>query len=655
MEGLMALFAAWSVKKGSEIKAPKEAWVVLFLLSMMAEMAISIVIYLYFPGALFENVLINMFAMMVIAFAFCILYVFDEPKTLDETTAGNVRVRSLIIALILVMVLLSEVLMAWTFALIGGTASTAGGVQGIFSTITNSSSSYLFIFMNSAEMAITLFFISKRMPKAFSWLIASQVIIMVLSPTAIVNSVWAGLSLAVGSGIMTFLFIYIFKFLHKNQTLSKGILNYLLFLMLAYALMMAGQFIWLLNGDASVFVLSIIVEMAVYFAIVLDEKKLISSKSVSWQAKPYWVFGFLGLLFVAEFFMGGVLDIQVYGVGFFNGMMFASTAGSFVNALSAGFFNFIMFFTSITMSPWYLIMMGIEMGALVAFKIKYTRELETKVRLLLLILAYGAYSVFLPLFLIPSGLLRQTPWIGWAMGIGSSGAIASTVVMALLGTFLISGILSFLFGSRQLCSVMCMAPLMYQGTTIDAMNSFSENSKLACRLHTNKISSAYKVVVSAVWISLLAAALLSYLTSVGILGVSVFGIDPAYFLFMFYFGFLWYVIWMMIPFVGTYGCASTGMCGWGAFNQLISRAGLFRLRVKDKALCSSCTTKDCSKVCPLGLTGQPAAFVAKGEFRNYKCVGDGNCVSACPHRNISFYDVRHWLRERFRNLDNGKR
>jgi polyferredoxin len=507
----------------------------------------------------------------------------------------------------------------------------------------------------SAEMGITLFVIRRRLPKTLVWIAASQTIIMILSPTAIGSSLWTSISLVAGSAVMVFLFIYVFEFLYKNRTVSSGILNYLLFLMLAYALMMAGQFIWLLNGDASVFVLSIIVEMAVYFAIVLDEKKLISSKSVSWQAKPYWVFGFLGLLFVAEFFMGGVLDIQVYGAGFFNGMMFASTAGSFVNALSAGFFNFIMFFTSITMSPWYLIMMGIEMGALVAFKIKYTRELETKVRLLLLILAYGAYSVFLPLFLIPSGLLRQTPWLGWAMGIGSSGAIASTVVMALLGTFLISGILSFLFGSRQLCSVMCMAPLMYQGTTIDAMNSFSENSKLACRLHTNKISSAYKVVVSAVWISLLAAALLSYLTSVGILGVSVFGIDPAYFLFMFYFGFLWYVIWLMIPFVGTYGCASTGMCGWGAFNQLISRAGLFRLRVKDKALCSSCTTKDCSKVCPLGLTGQPAAFVAKGEFRNYKCIGDGNCVSACPHRNISFYDVRHWLRERFRNLDNGKR
>src|SRR5208337_1118048 len=313
-------------------------WVVLFLLSMMAEMAISIVIYFYFPTAIFEIILLNMFLMMVIAFAFGILYAFEEPKTLDETISGNVRVRSLIIALILVLVLLSEVFMAWTFALIGGTGSTAGGLQGIFTTITNSSSSYLFIFMNSAEMAITLFFISKRLPKAFSWLVGSQVIIMVLSPTAIINSVWASISLASGSAIMTFLFIYIFKFMHKNQTLSKGILNYLFFLMLAYALMMAGQFIWLLNGDSAVFVLSIIVEMVVYFGIVLDGKKLISSKSVSWQSTPYWLFGFLFFIFVVEFFMSGVMAIQVYGQGFLNGIISASTTWPLTRILSAGFY-----------------------------------------------------------------------------------------------------------------------------------------------------------------------------------------------------------------------------------------------------------------------------------------------------------------------------
>ena len=123
---------------------------------------------------------------------------------------------------------------------------------------------------------------------------------------------------------------------------------------------------------------------------------------------------------------------------------------------------------------------------------------------------------------------------------------------------------------------------MYQGTAIDAMNSFNKTSRLARRLLTNKISSIYKVTAAPVWISLLAAAVISYLTSVGILDISVYGMDAAFFLYLFYFGFLWYVLWMLIPFVGTYACVSTGMCGWGTFNQCISRVGLFKLKVTDR-------------------------------------------------------------------------
>jgi polyferredoxin len=641
IEGLMAVFAAWLVKKGSEIKTPREAVIVLFLLYMMAEIFVSVVIYLYFPGVLTGIILADWVLMMWVAFFSAVFY-YLGPKTLDEPVAGIVRVKSLIIALIIALVLLSEVFMAWAFALIVGDASTAGGV---FTTIANSSSSFWFVFMTSTEMAITLFFIRNRLPKAFGVIMAFQTVIMILAPTAIANPFWADFSLAVGSVVMIFLFIYIFEFLYKNRTISSGILNYLLFLMVTYSVMMAGQFIWLLNGDTSVFVLSIIVEMVVYFGIVLDEKKLVSPPR-RWQSKPYWVFGILIFLFAAEFFMGAVLDIQAYGTGFFTDMTFASMGGSFVNALSAGFFNFIKFFSTITLSPWYLIMMGIEMGALVALRIKHTRELETKVMFVLMILAYGVYTLLLPYFLIPANLLGQVPWIGWNMGIGTAGAIAPTIIIALLGTYLVSGILSFFFGSRQLCSIMCMAPLMYQGTTIDAMKSFNGTSKLARRLLTNKISSFYKVAISAVWISLLVVAVMSYLASVGVLNISVFGMDPAFFLYLFYFGFLWYVLWMLIPFVGTYGCASTGMCGWGAFNQCISRVGLFRLKVKDQAICVQCKTKDCGKVCPTGLTDLPSEFIAKGEYRNYKCIGCGNCVSACPYQIMSFYDVRHWLRER---------
>lgn len=635
------------------MKTLADAGLLIFLLAMMASMFVSVVIYLYIPGyvTLLELVILNMMAMAIVLVPI-LLGLLDGDKPLGETgKVGSLKMRSLLAAAIIALTLLSEIFMGWSFAILGGAVSMSGGLTGIFTSVVDSSSTYWFIFTMSSEMAITLYFIRKSLPKGFSWIVASQAVIMVLSPTAINDRYWAGFSLVVSSAVMIVLFIYILEFLYKNRTLRSGILNYLLLLMLAYAMMMAGQFLWLLYGNVTVFVLSVIVEMVLYFYIVLDEKWLLSSPLRGWQTMAYWVFGLLGFVFVAEFFMGGVLDIQANGTGYFTGLMLAPMTGALPHALVAGFCNFIMFFMSITMSPWYLIMMGIEMGSLVVFKIRYTRELETKIRLVLMIFAYAVYSILLPAFLVPAQVIRQIPWIGWSMGIGSSGALAPTVVLALLGTYLISGILSFLFGSRQLCSVMCMAPLMYQGTTIDAMSTFNRTSRLGRKLLTSKISNAYKVVVSAVWISLLIAATLSYMTSIGVMNISFFGMDLAFFLFMFYFSFLWYIIWILIPFIGTYGCATTGMCGWGAFNQLVSRAGLFRLKVRDRNLCVNCSTKDCARVCPLGLTDKPGIFESKGEFRSYKCIGDGDCVSACPYQNISFYDIRHWLKEKARKPD----
>jgi polyferredoxin len=70
--------------------------------------------------------------------------------------------------------------------------------------------------------------------------------------------------------------------------------------------------------------------------------------------------------------------------------------------------------------------------------------------------------------------------------------------------------------------------------------------------------------------------------------------------------------------------------------------------------CVNCETKDCAKACPVGLTDLPGSFIKSGQFRSHKCIGVGDCVSACPYENEYIYDVRGWLREKLgRNTNDG--
>jgi polyferredoxin len=640
---LMAVLTAWLLKKGSTVQRLTDSGLVLFLFVMMASMFVSAVVYLYFPGlvTIFELVALNMISMSV-GLIPILVALFRGDRQLEETRKGGaISSKSMLFAAFIALALLSEVFMGWTFAIVSGVASTTP--EGVFASLVQSMSSYWFIFTMASEMAVTLYLVGRRFPSSFRWLVALQTAMMVLSPTALGSSSWVSAALWGNSAVMVVAIILIFEYLYKNRTMAAGALTYLVRLLGAYALMMAGIFVWLIYGDAILFVLSIVVEMAVYFTIVLDEKRLTAPPLQGWLSMPNWAFGLLLSVFVAEFFMGGVLDVQANGASYFTALPFASLAGSALTVVGAAFYDFIVFVSSITASFLFLAMMGIEMGALVVFKMKYARETETKIRLVLVLAAYAIYSLFLPVFVLGAAL-PSIPWIGWSMGLGTAGALAPAVILALVGTYVISGGLSFLFGSRQVCSLFCTAALMYQGTTIDAMSSFNRTSKLGRKYLTSRIPSAYKVVVTLVWGSLLGAAVLSYLTSVGVVNITVFGEDTGFFLYAFYFSFLWYVVWIATPFVGTYGCATTGVCGWGAFNQLVSRVGLFRIKVRDSDVCSSCKTKDCAKVCPVGLTEMPGAFIEKGEFRSFKCIGVGDCVSACPYNNVFFFDVRNWVR-----------
>ena len=446
--------------------------------------------------------------------------------------------------------------------------------------------------------------------------------------------------------VMVVAVIMIMDYVFRNRMMADGASKYLVRLLGAYGLMMLGLFLWQLFGDVTVFVLSIVAEMSIYYTIVLDDKRLTRPPLVAWQSKPLWAFALLGGVFVAEFFMGGVLDNMANGTSYFTTLPFAALSGSALTVLGAALFDFVVAVGSVTASVWFLIMMGVEMGALVVFKMKYARETETKLRLALMLAAYAIYAIWLPSFVF-SASLSTTPWIGWSMGIGTGGAVVPGLpLLALILTYVISGGLSFFFGSRNVCSVLCTAAPMYQGTTYDAMSTFNRTSKIGRHNLTSRATGSFTVVSALVWVSLLGSAVLSYLTSVGVLNISFFGDDISYFFFAFYFSVLWYLVWIMTPFLGTYACVTTGMCGWGTFNGLISRFGMFRLKVKSPDTCVDCKTKDCAKVCPTGQTDLPGQFIDKGEFRSFKCIGVGDCVSACPYENIYFFDARNWVRKK---------
>jgi polyferredoxin len=628
---------------------------VVFVLVMMLSMVASAVVYFTSPGLtiLIELVVVNMSVMGVGALPF-VFVIFRammaegeqaEPSRgppraveLERTTWGGWVPAATVVALVLA----NEFFMGWGFQLASGgfPAPLAPGFVPLFASVV---SSYWFLFTMAFEMALTAFFIRKEISAPLLVVIACQSAIMFLSPTAISTTGWVTASVFGGSAVMVLLFVYAFEHLAKNPMVDLRLSRYLLALMAAYGIMMAGLYLWELNTSEIVFAASIILEMAIYLGAVVTVGKGTSIKS--WKSDPWWAMGVLTALFVAEFFMGALLDAQVNGAqSLITSANLVPVMGNPLAALAAGGYDFIAFFSVVTLSPWFLIMMGAEMGSLVVFRMKEVRELETRVRLGLVILAYGVYSVYLPSYLIPNAALPKIPFVGWSMGVGTTGAVAPAILLALIGTYLISGMLSLLFGSRQVCSMFCTAALMYQGTFYDSMKTFNRTSTIGKKLLTSRLSNLYRLIFSVVWVSLIAAVVVSYLDSIGVLNLAVFGGDPTVFLYTFYFGFLWYLIFVTIPFVGVYGCVTMGWCSWGTFNQLVGRLGFFKLKVRDPKVCVTCETKDCAKACPVGLTDLPGSFIAKGEFKSSKCIGVGDCVGACPYSNEYFYDIRGWLK-----------
>ncbi len=649
LAGAMAVVTAWLIRAAVDSRSRPRSWVAFYLLAMMGEMWIAAVVYLRAPSldGLLAGLAIS--GVLMVVSVVPLLAILLRSRGTAHTVPGAANAPYALglggaIGLA-ALVLANEFLMSWGLLIAQGSASFGGSPLAIFAGAVNSP---WFIFTMAAEMFLTAGLLWKRLPRPLLTVLLAQAAIMICTPTALANSSWASLAIYVSSALMIGLFVYLFEYLYRHRQLSDPFASYLAEVVSVYGLMMAGVFVWQYFGDGTTLAVSIVLEMVVVYVAVARPRRFADAPSTPWQLRPAWTFALLSGVFVAEVCMGAVLSVQLDPADYLGGFPFLPLTGSAgtvaLNALSNGFW----FFATAAGSSWFLIMMGLEMGTLVAFKFRETKNLENRVRLALMMGCYAAFAAFYPSIyfslLFPNAPDPSTVAVlGWPMGIGSY-PLAVGVFSAVLLTYVVTGALVVLFGRRVVCAVFCTAPMMYLGTTVDAMKSFNRSSPVARKYLSSRFSAIYSVTLGLVMVALVGTSLVSYLDSVGTLHVYVQGTDPSVFFFIASFSVGWYVLFVAIPYAGNYNCVTMGWCYTGVIAQAFQKIGTFKLKVRDQQVCKDCPTLDCAKGCPIGLTDMVGHFRQKGEFRSTKCCGVGDCVEECPYDNLYISDIRHTVR-----------
>ncbi|MGI0140868.1 MAG: 4Fe-4S binding protein, partial [Thermoplasmata archaeon] len=652
----MIVATAVLVKICAQSRSGPRAAGAVFLIVMMVAMLVGATIYLLNPGsaglidALWVSSLMMSLAVLPIFFQF----LADARQRFDAGADYSPPPYAPSVAFALVvlsLVIFGEFLMGFVLELASGTsvATLGAGPYGPISLIANVVQSPWFIFTMAGEMALTVVLLRRELPGPLVALLSVQAAIMVLTPTALADSTWQALAIYGSSIAMIAIFVLGMEYVYRNREILMPIAGYLLRLFAVYGLMMVGLFLWIGYGFSEVFVLSLLVEMVLYFGLILRPHALATDKRLPWQLHPNWAFGLLATIFVAEVFMGALLQQQIglefYATNWFAGLGLLDLTGSAGAVAYAAFYNGFFFLASATASTWFLLMMGVEMGALVVYKFRETKSRETRVRLWLMIGSYGAFIVFYPSIyyslVFPTAPNPSTvPLLGWSMGIGTE-ALAPAVFGVVIATYVIVAVLSMAFGRRWLCSVFCNAPLMFQGTTIDSMKSFNRSSLVGRKYLGSRFSTIYSVTMGVTMVALAGTSVLSYFDATGALNVTILGLDPTVFFFTLSFSVLWYAMFVMIPYTGNYNCVTMGWCYTGIIAQAFQKIGAFKLKVHDKQVCKDCTTIDCAKGCPVGLVDMVGYFRTKGEYRSTKCCGVGDCVEACPYGNLYIHDIRH--------------
>jgi len=541
---------------------------------------------------------------------------------------------------------------AWGIFLgVAGWGVSSTGLPGWSGTLVSVLVSPGFLGVLSLEVIVAAWWVYRESNRWLRALLVAQGAVLLFSPTMYRSPTWGVASAVAGSALLVAMFVATFQFLYRHKQLSRRELALLIRGPLAALFLASGWFLFAFYGTAAPIALGALVAGGLALFTAFEPARVATGERIPWLLRPFSIFEFLLFTFLAEFFLGALLDYRIVGPTFLQFIPFIPPSGTGLSLAGVLTYNGLWFGAAILASAWFLIVLGFTMGPLVALKIRETHERAQRYRLGLTIAAFALAAIFLPSIASSTPLanvpaLANIPVIGWGFGLRDGGPFASGVFLAVIVMYALVGTLSVLFGRKAICAVMCGAALMYQGTAMSEMRGFNQTSKVGKYFLGGQLSTAYVAISCVALVSLFAISFLSVLHWIPLVQVSNGELDSAALPLPIelYFGAVWFAMFVTVPFLGSYNCATTGFCHWGALTAPFAKVGFFRLKVKDKKVCQACTTFDCAKACPVGLVDMPLYFRRDGEYRSAKCCGVGDCVGACPYGNMYHQDVRFWLR-----------
>lgn len=249
---------------------------VIYFLVMMASM--TAVGFLYIMNTAITGLnegLVLGNAIMVPGIAAILWYAYKHPNENLQTENENKKSLRLENSALIVLLLVNEFVMGWTFVLASEKSLITAGslISGVGSTLNYVTGSDWFLFTLSFEILFSIFLLRRFLSPDFVKVACLQALTLLFVPTAVGGEIWQTACILANVAILAGLF---FISLKKRQTKSiseveKGPRRYTSTLLVLNSLIVAGSLVWILSGSAVLLYPCLIAEAVLYFNAILGQ------------------------------------------------------------------------------------------------------------------------------------------------------------------------------------------------------------------------------------------------------------------------------------------------------------------------------------------------------------------------------------------------